>query len=200
MVVPALPQGFILRPATVADRRSIARLLQNFERETDRSRRYWPGWGAIAIVLWSLFSVSTAILLLAIVALVSAVLWIQISSLIETDWKQYWVIADRAGQPSGKLVACAKLCRYRHYSLLFNLLIAPAYRDRGLGSILVMTLSQRAVKPLYLACAADRVSFYTRLGFQHVAAKELSAILRNDLGITPHSKLLVLKLTALDKP
>ncbi|WP_088893238.1 GNAT family N-acetyltransferase [Leptolyngbya ohadii] len=146
-----------------------------------------------------LLSLGITVLLLAIVALVTAFLWLRLSPLLSDDWKYYWVIVDcfsaaprRKGQT--QLIACAKLCRYRHYSLLFNLLVAPAYRQQGLGSMLVKSIGEKAVKPLYLACSTDRVSFYTRLGFEPVAAKELTAIVRNELGIMPQSRLLVLKL------
>lgn len=206
MPLPALPEGYLLRPAVAADRRQIHRLLQNFERETDRPMRRWQflGWSVVAaVLLWMMVTVGVAVVLLAIVALSSSLFWIQISPLISNDWKQYWVIVDcfavprssrSVEKPSGKLIACGKLCRYRHYSLLFNLLVAPAYRHRGFGSILVDALSQKAVKPLYLACHTNRVSFYTRLRFEPIAVKELPASVRNALGITPRSKLLALKL------
>jgi len=191
MVLPALPQGYLLRPATAADRGQIHRLLKNFERETQNSLSHWQTLiGMIAAVLLATL-ISWEMVVLTIVAFGSSFLWMQVSPWFSSDWKQYWVIVDRH---QGRLIACAKLCRYRHYSLLFNLLVAPAYRCRGFGSVLVRGLSQKAAKPLYLACYADRVSFYTRLGFEPVAPRKLSAIVRHDLGLTPHSKLLALKL------
>jgi N-acetylglutamate synthase-like GNAT family acetyltransferase len=116
--------------------------------------------------------------LLVVLGLSLLVYWINF--VLSEDWNKFWVI-----EVEGSVVACAKLCRYNTYSVLYNVMVAPEWRRYGLGSALVYHLSQVATKPLYLACYPKRITFYTKLGFVQIRPQDLSPLLRYDLGLTP---------------
>lgn len=81
-------------------------------------------------------------------------------------------------------MACRKLCDYGTYSRLYEVLVLPKCRRRGIRSTLVKHLAQRASKPLYLACFPSKIRLYTQLGFAHGRSPDLSFILRHELGIS----------------
>ena len=76
-------------------------------------------------------------------------------------WSQFWVI-----ECMGRVVACGQLRSFAGAQELGSLVVAPAWRDRGLGSFLVKHLIQEATEPLYLECLGSRLAkFYTCFGF-----------------------------------
>ncbi|HEY9697144.1 MAG TPA: GNAT family N-acetyltransferase [Trichocoleus sp.] len=190
-----LPNGSLLRPATHQDKWQIRRLLRNFDQETTRPSQRSPfrkylGYGILGTLAFYIVMQQgweTLFYPLAIIAVSFLGGWI--STALSQDWRKYWVIEQK-----GQLIACAKLCNYDRYSILYNLLVTPQQRGQGLGTALVMHLSGKAVKPLYLACYPHRTSFYTRLGFEPVLARTLSHLIRHDLGLTTRSELLPMKL------
>lgn len=192
---PILPNDFLLRPATQLDKWQIRRLLRNFDRETSRSTQRSPlkkylGYSILAAIgFYFVMQQGWTALLYPLMLVAISFLSGWISTAISQDWRKYWVIEQQ-----GQLVACAKLCCYDRYSILYNLLVTPQHRGQGLGTALVVHLGHKAVKPLYLACYPHRMSFYTGLGFEPVPARTLSHLIRHDLGLTTRSELLPLKL------
>jgi N-acetylglutamate synthase-like GNAT family acetyltransferase len=184
-----LPPGYVIRPARAGDRWQLHRLLRNFGREASASglapssaqrvTLYLLSGLLLTLIIHTIVLIGPKLLLYfgAIASLVLAMLWLSLH--LSKDWQRFWVV-----EGNGQLVACAKLCRYGHYSLLFNVLVAPEHRQRGLGSALVQHMIQHAVKPLYLACLPDKIEFYKRFGFVSIPSRELSPSLRYDLGLS----------------
>ncbi|NJO41753.1 MAG: GNAT family N-acetyltransferase [Cyanobacteria bacterium CRU_2_1] len=180
-----LPTGYVLRPAIAADRWQVQRLLRNFDREVNPDL-FWQthivqyvifGFG-MAIGIHLIFTVGIQVLL-GVAGLTGIIVTIiLLKTALSKEWRKFWVIEYR-----GRLIACAKLCQYRNYSLLYNVLVAAEWRKRGLGSALVNRLGQEATKPLYLACHPDKLRFYTRLGFVEVSPQKLSSPIRHELGL-----------------
>lgn len=95
-------------------------------------------------------------------------------------WQQFWLI-----ECEGKIVACGQLRSFEGAQELGSLVVAPAWRDRGLGSYLTKHLIQQATQPVYLECLGKNLAqFYTRLGFVPVAWQELPSSLKGKFGIT----------------
>lgn len=95
-------------------------------------------------------------------------------------WSQFWVI-----ESEGRVVACGQLRSFAGAQELGSLVVAPAWRDRGLGSYLVKHLIQEATGPLYLECLGSRLAqFYTRFGFVSIPWQELPQSLKWKFGIS----------------
>ena len=95
-------------------------------------------------------------------------------------WSQFWVI-----ESEGRVVACGQLRSFPEAQELGSLVVAPAWRGRGLGSFLVKHLIQEATEPLYLECVGCRLAqFYTRFGFVAIAWQELPQSLKWKFGIS----------------
>ncbi|MFB2968726.1 GNAT family N-acetyltransferase [Aerosakkonema sp. BLCC-F183] len=95
-------------------------------------------------------------------------------------WQQFWVI-----ECDNIVVACGQLRSFPEAQELGSLVVAPAWRDRGLGSYLVTHLIQQSTQPLYLECVGKKlVHFYTRFGFIPVAWQELPSSLKWKFGLT----------------
>ncbi len=95
-------------------------------------------------------------------------------------WSQFWII-EREGRP----VACGQLRSFPGAQELGSLVVAPGWRDRGLGSYLVKHLIQEATQPLYLECLGSRLAkFYIRLGFVPVSLQELPQPLKRKFGLS----------------
>jgi amino-acid N-acetyltransferase len=87
----------------------------------------------------------------------------------QIHWSQFWVIESEA-----RLVACGQLRCFPGAQELGSLVVAPAWRGRGLGTYLVKHLIQEATQPLYLECLGSRLAqFYTRFGFVPISWQEL---------------------------
>jgi amino-acid N-acetyltransferase len=95
-------------------------------------------------------------------------------------WSQFWVI-----ECQGRLVACGQLRSFPEAQELGSLVVAPAWRGRGLGRYLVQHLIQEATQPLYLECLGNRLAqFYTRFGFVPVSWQELPPPLKRKFGLS----------------
>ncbi len=95
-------------------------------------------------------------------------------------WSQFWVI-----ECEGRIVACGQLRSFPGAQELGSLVVARAWRDRGLASYLVKHLIQQATEPLYLECLGDRLArFYTRFGFVAIAWQDLPQSLKWKFGVS----------------
>lgn len=197
-----VPIHYTIRPANRSDQRQLRILLQTFIRE--QSIPIPPsvqvlGWailgGVIALGLHIiLFPAGGLAANIRVLLGVGAIVGMGMMSLffrftVSDDWPQFWVVEHR-----GRLIGCAKLCRYKNYSTLYNVLIATPWRRQGIGTHLVRRVAQAALKPLYLACRPERIAFYKRLGFEQVSAHTLSAAIYRDLELTVRSDIVPLVL------
>lgn len=95
-------------------------------------------------------------------------------------WSQFWAI-----ECEGRIVACGQLRSFSGAQELGSLVVAPAWRSRGLGSYLAEHLIQEATQPLYLECLGNRLArFYTRFGFVAIAWEDLPPSLKWKFGIS----------------
>lgn len=191
------------RPALPPDRRQIRLLLRSYSCDSHSSR--WQSTGRLfcvglllALMLHWLLALGGLQLLLCGVLGCSAVgmaCWLNLW--LFEDWQNYWVV-----ERNKRLIACGKLTHYKIYSVLSNLVVAPEHRQRGIGSLLVISIAQvadqTANQPLYLACKPNLIQFYQRLGFVSVESQLLSAYLREELGLNQQPKLLVLRFAKSD--
>lgn len=183
-----LPPGCSLRPARAADRAAIHQLLNQFRQEILPPRS--PSEQVLSLFAIALVGAGGAYLLgtlgwqraLNLVLGPSAVIGLAIAfALIITwnsDWEDFWVVESQH-----QIIACAKLRRCHHYSLLHDVYVVPEWRSQGLGSSFVFYLGQQAPKPLYLTCIPKLMPFYLRLGFREVAAKSLPRTVQYELGL-----------------
>lgn len=94
--------------------------------------------------------------------------------------QQFWLI-----ECEGTIVACGQLRQFADAQELGSLVVAPAWRDRGLGKALTQHLIQQAYCPLYLECLGDRLAtFYGKFGFVPVAWDTLPPALQQKFGFT----------------
>lgn len=219
--MPPLPRPhYIVRPALPSDRRQIHALLQTYHapspvgpavRQTDppkpcrTSTWLWFGSGWLLVLGLSGFGGTLAwagllpLLGLLLLPIGLAALAIQLNRWFRIqiiDWQHYWLIVDQ-----GEAIACGKLIPVIGNLILCNVVVAPHRRQQGIGSQLVGSIVQSAAQnhniqliPIYLACLPERLSFYQRLGFAIVEPRSLHADLRQELGISRHSRLLPLRL------
>jgi len=90
-------------------------------------------------------------------------------------WQQFWVI-----ECDGKIVACGQLRNFPNAQELGSLVVASAWRGRGLGSFLTQYLISCATQPLYLECLGQRLAkFYRRFGFVPIGFQELPRSLQS---------------------
>ncbi|MBD2338165.1 GNAT family N-acetyltransferase [Calothrix sp. FACHB-156] len=102
-------------------------------------------------------------------------------------WQQFWVI-----ECNGKLAACGQLRNFDDTQELGSLVVAPAWRNRGLGSLLTQHLIATATQPLYLECLGQRLAeFYSRFGFVAIAFEELPRSLKSKFGLSELGKKLI---------
>lgn len=101
-------------------------------------------------------------------------------------WEQFWVI-----ECSDDIVACGQLRDYSGVKELGSLVVLPAWRGRGLGSILTQHLITSCTQPLYLECLGDRLaSFYSHFGFVPIDWQELPQPLQKKFRISQLAKML----------
>lgn len=95
-------------------------------------------------------------------------------------WQQFWLI-----DCDGQLVACGQLRNFPDAQELGSLVVAAAWRDRGLGTYLTYHLIEQATQPLYLECLGKRLQrFYSCLGFVSVTWQELPRSLKFKFGLS----------------
>ncbi|MBW4566060.1 MAG: GNAT family N-acetyltransferase [Mojavia pulchra JT2-VF2] len=89
-------------------------------------------------------------------------------------WQQFWII-----ECDGRLIAFGQLRKFHSAQELGSLFVAPAWRNRGLGTFLVQHLIAQATQPLYLKCLKPGLAeFYRRRGFVPVTFKDLPLSLK----------------------
>lgn len=102
-------------------------------------------------------------------------------------WQQFWVV-----ECESKVVACAQLRTFAQAQELGSLVVARAWRSRGLGTYLTKHLIAEAREQLYLECLGEKLQrFYARFGFTPVAWQELPSPLKFKFGISHLAKVLL---------
>ncbi|MGQ4645805.1 GNAT family N-acetyltransferase [Lyngbya aestuarii] len=101
--------------------------------------------------------------------------------------QQFWVV-----KCDGVLVACGQLRNFSGAQELGSLVVVPAWRGRGLGTLVTKHLIEQATQPLYLECLGNKlVHFYSRLGFVPVSWQELPQSLKFKFGLSQLAKILL---------
>jgi amino-acid N-acetyltransferase len=87
----------------------------------------------------------------------------------QLNWQQFWVIeCDR------NIIACGQLRNFSGAQELGSLVVASAWRGRGLGTLLTQHLINTATQPLYLECLGQRrAKFYSRFDFVPISFEDL---------------------------
>ncbi|AFY30937.1 GNAT family N-acetyltransferase [Calothrix sp. PCC 7507] len=102
-------------------------------------------------------------------------------------WQQFWVI-----ECDGNLAACGQLRSFSRVQELGSLVVARAWRGRGLATFLTQHLINTATQPLYLECLGQRlVQFYSRFGFVAVSFSDLPPALKPKFGLSELAKKLL---------
>ncbi|MBO3457456.1 GNAT family N-acetyltransferase [Aetokthonos hydrillicola Thurmond2011] len=102
-------------------------------------------------------------------------------------WQQFWVI-----ECEGKLVACGQLRSFSDAQELGSLVVAPSWRNRGLGIFLTQHLIRQATQPLYLECLGQQLAkFYTRFGFVPISIEDVPPSLKRKFGFSNLGKKLL---------
>ncbi|MEJ6484878.1 GNAT family N-acetyltransferase [Nostoc punctiforme UO1] len=92
----------------------------------------------------------------------------------QLNWQQFWVI-----ECGDNLVACGQLRNFSGAQELGSLVVASAWRGRGLGTLLTQHLINTATQPLYLECLGERLAqFYSRFNFVLISFEDLPQFLR----------------------
>jgi len=116
--------------------------------------------------------------------------WLVLSAKLDPTqirFSQFWVI-----ECEGKIVACGQLRQFYDTQELGSLVVAPAWRNRGLGTLLTRHLIESATQPLYLECLGQRLAeFYTRFGFVIISFEDLPRSLKGKFGLSQLGKKLL---------
>ncbi|MEH2294360.1 GNAT family N-acetyltransferase [Nostoc sp.] len=99
----------------------------------------------------------------------------------QLNWQQFWVIECDAygGQSLRNLVACGQLRNFSGAQELGSLVVASAWRGRGLATLLMQQLINTATQPLYLECLGERLAqFYSRFDFVPISFEDLPQFTR----------------------
>lgn len=119
-----------------------------------------------------------------------SVRWLVFSSVLDPTqlmWQQFWVI-----QCQGNVVACGQLRNFSQAQELGSLVVAPAWRGRGLASFLTHHLIVTATQPLYLECLGERLAeFYKGFGFVPIVFEDLPKSLQRKFQISQLAKKLL---------
>jgi amino-acid N-acetyltransferase len=95
-------------------------------------------------------------------------------------WQQFWLI-----ECDGQVLACGQLRAFADCQELGSLVVRPAWRRQGLGTVLTQHLIQQANSPLYLECLGkQRAQFYRQLGFETVENETFPPALRRKFGVS----------------
>lgn len=102
-------------------------------------------------------------------------------------FQQFWVV-----ECDLQIVACGQLRDFSGAQELGSLVVAPAWRGRGVGTYLTRHLIREASQPLYLECLGQKLArFYTRFGFVPVSWQELPQSLKFKFGLSILGKILL---------
>lgn len=116
--------------------------------------------------------------------------WLVLSAKLDPTqirFSQFWVI-----ECEGKIVACGQLRNFYDTQELGSLVVSPAWRNRGLGTLVTRHLIAEATQPLYLECLGQRLAeFYTRFGFVVIAFEDLPRSLKGKFGLSQLGKKLL---------
>jgi len=89
-------------------------------------------------------------------------------------WSRFWVV-----EVAGRVVGAVQIRQHRDGSReLASLVVDPAWRGRGLGSMMVRALLAQEPGPLYLICRTELEGFYQRFGFQRVSRPAMPPFFR----------------------
>jgi amino-acid N-acetyltransferase len=95
-------------------------------------------------------------------------------------WQQFWVIEQEK-----QIIACGQLRQFGEAQELGSLVVAPAWRDRNLGSYLTQHLIAQATLPLYLECLGQQLyRFYQKFGFEVADWSSLSPAIHRKFRLT----------------
>jgi N-acetylglutamate synthase-like GNAT family acetyltransferase len=93
------------------------------------------------------------------------------------DWRHFWVAVD----VQDRIVATGQLKPHRDGSIeMASIATEPAWRGRGIASLIIHTLMAEAPRPLYLVTIPPTAPFYIRFGFRTLAADEMPPNLRKE--------------------
>ena len=116
--------------------------------------------------------------------------WLVLSAKLDPTqirFSQFWVI-----ECEKKIVACGQLRHFYDTQELGSLVVAPAWRNRGLATLMTRRLIAEATQPLYLECLGQRLAeFYTRFGFMAISFEELPRSLKGKFGLSQLGKKLL---------
>ncbi|MBW4663061.1 MAG: GNAT family N-acetyltransferase [Chroococcus sp. CMT-3BRIN-NPC107] len=192
--IPALPHNLIISRARKSDRAKICKFIF-----TSSALDFFLPFGftsslassifVLVLVLLPFFLIGSAILLLTGIAVPIGKLWaasIMLALLLPLctlifacfqmqNWAQFYLV-----ESSSKLIGYARLSRYSQYSILHYLHLSTkscSSREQ-LADELFQYLITQLNKPTYLACEAESVNFYKRLGFDTIATSTLPSSLQ----------------------
>lgn len=91
------------------------------------------------------------------------------------NWAQFYLV-----ESNSKLIAYARLSKYSQYSILHYLHSSIKSRSscEQLAKELLQYLITQSNKPIYLACEAESVGLYKRIGFNTIATSNLPSSLQ----------------------
>lgn len=116
--------------------------------------------------------------------------WLVLSAKLDPTqirFSQFWLV-----ECEGKIVACGQLRNFSDTQELGSLVVTPAWRNRGLGTLITQHLIEEATQPLYLECLGQRLAeFYTRFGFVTISFEDLPRSLKGKFGLSQLGKKLL---------
>ena len=185
---------FCFRPALPRDRRQIRLLLRSYHLNTavgDSSfyQQFLKPLFGLGLLFGLLLHWLEAIGGFALAGLffftIAITVWFNLQL---TEWRHYWVI-----ERNDQLLACGQLKSYGSWALLSDVVVAPNWRRRGVGSQLIYQLAATVPQTIYLACHPKLVSFYQPFGFQVMPSAQVSLYLKQELGVLDRPRLVVLQ-------
>jgi amino-acid N-acetyltransferase len=116
--------------------------------------------------------------------------WLVFSAILDPTqlrWQQFWVIESQ-----GDVIACGQLRNFAQAQELGSLVVTPAWRGRGLATLLIQHLITQATEPLYLECLGERLAqFYNRFGFMQIDFENLPKSLQRKFNLSQLTKKLI---------
>lgn len=82
-------------------------------------------------------------------------------------WQRFLV-----AEAGGEIVGCVQTKAHGGAIELASLVVAPGWRQQGLGRRLIGLIQQQTGPPLWLTCRVALVPFYRQFGFEEVDTKE----------------------------